>query len=121
MVQALASAVVPAAVASTAPSSSATAVTPVAAAVPVAPPPAAVAAAGHAEGLLVQLLLRLPVGPVRVAFAPLQRLARYRVEERLGLVVALLRGSRGCCRTLEDLHSTSNNMPWKLYKFSREE
>ena len=101
MVQALTSAVVPAAVASTAPSSSATtAVTPVAAAVPVAPPPAAVAAAGHAEGLLVQLLLRLPVGPVRVAFAPLQRLARYRVEERLGLVVALLGGSRGGCRTL---------------------
>ena len=101
MVQALTSAVVPAAaVASTAPSPSAAAVTPVAAAVPVAPPPAAVAAAGHAEGLLVQLLLRLPVGPVRVAFAPLQRLARYRVEERLGLVVALLRGSRGCCRTL---------------------
>ena len=104
IVQALTSAVVPApAVASsTAPSSSAAAVAPVAAAVPVAPPPAAVAAAGHAEGLLVQLLLRLPVGPVRVAFAPLQRLARYRVEERLGLVVALLRGSGGCCRTLEE-------------------
>ena len=88
--------------ATTTTSSAASAVTPVASAVSVPPPPAAVAASGNAEGLLVQLLLRLPVRPVRVAFAPLQRLARYRVEERLGLVVALLRGGRGGgrCRSL---------------------
>ena len=63
--KALTSAVVStAAEATTAASPAASAVAPVAPAVSVAPPPAAVTATGHAEGLLVQLLLRLPVGPV---------------------------------------------------------
>ncbi len=47
----------------------------------------AATAASNAERLFVELLLRPPVRTTRLALAPLQRLARYRVEERLLLVV----------------------------------
>ena len=51
----------------------------------------------HSEGLFVQLLLGSPVGSV-VAFAPLQRLAGYGVEEGFLLVAKWL--DRLCEREL---------------------